>query len=75
MTDPSNCAVEEGQEPIFTSFPALEVGKGLTVTTTLSEAVQPNASVTVNVYVVVDAGFAVGLLIPGLFNPVDGLQR
>ncbi len=43
-----------------TSDPALATGIGFTVTVTLSELIQPKASVAVSVYVVVAAGVTVG---------------
>ena len=53
---PFSVTVEETQEPIVASGPALETGAGSTVTTTASEAVHPYVSVTVSVYVVVEEG-------------------
>ena len=53
----------------------LSVGNGLTVTTTLLEELQPVAViVSVNVYVVVAVGFAVGFDTVVLLNAVDGVQ-
>src|SRR5262245_48352313 len=54
---------------------ALTTGKGFTVTVEVALFVQPLALVTVTVYVVVDVGLAVGLLIPALLNPVAGVHE
>ena len=52
--------------------PALTVGIGLTVTTTKSVEVQPEADVPVTVYDVVKLGFAVTDAPVVALNPVDG---
>ena len=63
-------------EQIVALDPAAATGNGFTVTVTEFDLAQPVAvTVSVTVYVVVDAGFAVGLDTVVLDNPVDGVHE
>jgi hypothetical protein len=58
------------------STPAVALGKGLTVTTTVSFLVQPpSVFVAVTIYVVVTVGVAVGLAAVAELNAVVGDHR
>ncbi len=74
-TDPLIWKVDEAQVPMLASGPALTAGSGFTTTTTLSEDVQLYLSMDVKVYVMVEAGFAIGLVMVELLNPADGLHE
>ena len=54
--------------------PALTIGNGLTVTTTLSVLIQPWASVPVTIYFVVVDGFAAGEATTADESPLAGLH-
>jgi hypothetical protein len=54
--------------------PALTNGNALTKTSTESLCLQPFASVTNTMYVVVAVGLAIGFEIDELSNPVDGVH-
>ena len=60
---------------MLTLEPALIVGKAFTVTVTLALFWQPLALVPVTVYIVVDVGFAVGLLQVTHDKPVVGAHE
>ena len=61
-----------GAQPEVTSLLKITTGKGKTVTVTESTTAGEHPSFAVTVYVVVTTGFAVGLLIAALLNPVEG---
>ena len=61
-----------GQATMFTSCPALAIGRGFTFTFTEAVFVQPNSLVTYTVYLVVVDGHAVELATAGSFRPVEG---
>lgn len=70
-------SVADGEVQVkVTAEPALAVGAVLfTVTVTTSVATQPDALVTVNVYVVVTVAEQVGVALEAELNPVAGFHE
>jgi hypothetical protein len=76
--DPVEASVNvthNGAQPETALAVMVGTGGGSTVTVTVEVMLGEHPSFTVTVYVVVEAGVAVGFPIAGLFRPVAGSQE